>query len=156
MKDYILEKIEANVICVDWSKPSDGFNVFWVVPRVPITGQMVAHFINRLINATNVSPNDIQCIGHSLGAHVCGHIGKALHSRGIKLAKITGLDPAWLGFDHRLGIVSESGLDKIDANLVLVMHTSSGFDLDAGLFAGFIGHPNNLGHFDFRINGGKN
>ena len=142
------------MICVDWSKPSADSNVFSVVPRVPTTGQMVAHFITTLIASKNISSNDIHCIGHSLGAHVCAHLGKALLSKGNKLARITGLDPAWPGFDKRLGLAIETGLDRKDANLVLVIHTSSGFDLNAGLFAGFIGHPNELGHLDFRINGG--
>ena len=127
MKDNILGQIDSNVICVDWSKLAASLDYISVLPNVPLTGQMIAHFINRLINATNVSLNDIQCIGHSLGAHVCGFVGKAFSSN--KISKITGLDPAWPGFDHK---DPKTRLDPSDANLVIVEHTSSGVVASGG------------------------
>jgi hypothetical protein len=43
---------------------------------------------------------NFHCIGHSLGSHVCGLIGKlAKSSSGLKFARISGLDPAGPCFD---------------------------------------------------------
>lgn len=47
-----------------------------------------------------VTASLVHCIGHSLGSHVCGFLGKKVNSNiesGIfnsKLGRITGLDPA--------------------------------------------------------------
>ena len=131
MKDYILGQINCNVICVDWSKPAADDNIFKVIPRIKTIGQMITNFIERLIYVTNASANDIHCIGHSLGAHVCGYTGMSLATN--KLAQITGLDPAGLGFDKQIYATHMKSLNSSDANLVLVMHTSAGFKTAAGL-----------------------
>ena len=66
----------------------------------------------------------VHLIGHSLGAHVVGFLGKAVQERGLpKLARITGLDPAQPAFD----LAGPAGrLDKGDAEVVDVVHTNSG------------------------------
>ena len=43
----------------------------------------------RLLN-DYIDTKDIHCIGHNLGAHVCGYIGQDTH----RLYRITGLNPA--------------------------------------------------------------
>ena len=151
LKDNILGQTNANVFCVDWSVPAGSYIYAEVVPKVPKIGQMVAHFINKLLNLMNTSTNDMHCIGHSLGAHVCGFAGSALFPD--KLAQITGLDPAWPEFGSQKSIspLDYWPLSANDANLVLVMHTSGGF-----YSSGFLGNPFPLGHYDFRLNGGLN
>ena len=39
-----------------------------------------------------VNPGDIHCIGHSLGAHIVGHVGRNIKEFGMqgKIARVTG------------------------------------------------------------------
>ena len=34
------------------------------------------------------------CVGHSLGSHTCGFAGKAMTKLGLRLSRISALDPA--------------------------------------------------------------
>ena len=121
-----------------------------------------------------VSFDDIHCIGHSMGAQICGFIGKALVKD--KMARITALDPAGLGYLDKPGTrIVSSPLTYRDANLVLVVHTSAVLQTKDGknqakffipvqliLYllskginpGGFLAHHGFLGHYDFWINGG--
>jgi len=134
---------------------------FYVAEVVPTVGQIVAFFIERLVNTTDISLQSLHCIGHSLGAHVCGFAGKAIHAnKQDKIGRITGLDPAWPGFWMDQKTIDKEGsepsdishLYKTDAHLVTILHTSTGWNTG---FGKFIGNPNKLGHFDFWINGGE-
>ena len=76
------------------------------------------------------------CISFSLGAHVCGFIGKE-----YKLTGILGLDPSKLIFETS----SDDGrLSKNDAKAVFVFHTNYKA----------IGIKRPIGHVDFYVNGG--
>lgn len=61
-------------------------------------------------------------IGHGLGAHISGYVGKIIP--GIK--RITALDPTGPGFEE---MPAEVKLTPDDANYVQVLHTdaNSGF-----------------------------
>ena len=76
------------------------------------------------------------CIGHSLGAHVCGLISNYVLFR---IHRIVGLDPA------RPLIASSSRLTSGHAAVVHVLHTN----------AGHYGEAGKSGHVDFCINGGR-
>lgn len=54
-------------------------------------GQAVARFIDYLVTL-GLDLDDLTCVGHSLGAHCCGIMGKNLRSG--QLANIIALDPA--------------------------------------------------------------
>jgi hypothetical protein len=85
------------------------------------------------------------CIGHSLGAHLCGFFGKRIKKDLEKehhLKKIVGMDPAGPIFQHNN---ENMRLNKYDATMVEIIHTNT------NLF----GHKSNIGHLDFYINGGK-
>ena len=95
------------------------------------------------------------CIGHSLGAHVCGFFANRMEKGGRhrrRVDRISGLDPAGIDWTtSRFGLMKvkpmaqplplDSRLDASDANLVDVIHTD-------GNFAGTM-HP--LGHVDFYV-----
>lgn len=83
-------------------------------------------------------------MGHSLGAHVAGHGGKAVQvlTNGLKVAKVYGLDPAGPGFKDD----EETRLNENDAKVVVVIHTNGG---GAG-----IGEA--IGSINFYPNGGLN
>ena len=78
----------------------------------------------------------VHCIGHSLGAHTCGFLANALEDGGMRMWRITGLDPAGPQFttervsEESLAVYQplltssvEERLDPSDAELVDVVHT---------------------------------
>lgn len=100
------------------------------------------------------------CVGHSLGAHICGLMANYLDFRieriigkcelisitfaiikWMSLRCVTGLDPARPLI--KPGI--QNRLDSGDAKSVQVMHTN----------AGYYGEGGRVGHVDFCVNGGK-
>eukprot|EP00092_Neocalanus_flemingeri_P104760 GFUD01134224.1.p1 GENE.GFUD01134224.1~~GFUD01134224.1.p1 ORF type:complete len:1144 (-),score=169.25 GFUD01134224.1:293-3652(-) len=80
----------------------------------------------------------IHCIGHSLGAHVCGFLGQEIkedseYSKKI-MERITGSDPAGPNFFHSLllqkrydNVNSKWRLDHTDAAMVDIIHTDGDF-----------------------------
>ena len=94
------------------------------------------------------------CVGHSLGSHVCGFMGKEIkkiQGNCFKLNKIIGMDPAGPIFelDAQLSNTYQQAenvrLTTNDAHQVEAIHTNTGF----------LGFRRPLGHRDFYINGGS-
>lgn len=138
-RDECFKRDNYNFIYVDWSKA--GSKEFYVsAANVKPIGSFIADFI---ISA-KLQLDKVHIIGHSLGSHVAGFIGKRISDRtGSKIARITCTDPAGPGFEH--SDVDESGRVSImDAQFVDVIHTDIGH-------SGFI-QP--IGHVDFYPNGG--
>ena len=109
------------------------------------------------------SPNQIQeniktyCIGHSLGAQVCGFFGKNFQKKGILengddgLNGIIGLDPAGPIFEnHEEHSYNKTQmimkLYKGDAKVVQILHSNDNT----------FGHEEPIGDVDFYLNDGKN
>lgn len=92
-----------------------------------------------------VNLNNIHCVGHSLGAHVCGYAGKYLRRMNYSnpIQRISGLDPAGPLFVYSR---PDDRLDKDDAYFVDVIHT-------CGRFIG-LGFKQSIGDIDFFPNGG--
>ena len=90
----------------------------------------VETYFKALYEAGAGTTGRVHLIGHSLGAHVVGFLGKAVQELGLpKLARITGLDPAQPAFD----LAGPAGrLDKGDAEFVDVVHTNSGMLWEVG------------------------
>lgn len=98
------------------------------------------------------------CVGHSLGAHICGMISNHLTLKQHKIVgkllvikmvikkylfkNSTGLDPARPLIDRYA--TKYFRLTKDDAYHVQIIHTNSGF----------LGEENQVGHVDFCVNGG--
>lgn len=99
-------------------------------------------FICSLV-ANGVNPKNIHIVGHSLGGQIAGMAGAYMEKNcNISVARITGLDPASIGY---LCInPNECRLDETDADFVDVIHTD----------AGGAGTPLNSGHDDFYVNNG--
>jgi hypothetical protein len=127
----LLQIENANVISVDWKSDASGLDYNNVAGRARNIGAELSDFIN----GASINRLTIHCIGHSLGAHVCGFAGKQ-----GKLARISGLDPAGPLFK---GTSSSNRLDKSDANLVDNIHGDA-----------ILGIQDNIGHKDFYPNGG--
>lgn len=85
----------------------------------------------------------LDVVGHSLGAHIAGYIGKSFYKETRKLLpRIFGIDPSGPCFKATSAV---NRLDKDDAEYVQVIHTGG---------IGF-GMMTPIGHADFYINGGR-
>lgn len=140
-KDKLLMKDDLNVVLVGWE---DGANNIWypqAASNVRTVGAELAAFVNML----NEFDQDYKpyCIGFSLGAHVCAHMGMR-----TKLARITGLDPAGPWFEKEEDSV---GLNPNCADYVDVIHTHGRAKITGFLNLGTL---KEMGHVDFYPNGG--
>ncbi|XP_060554192.1 lipase member H-like [Ruditapes philippinarum] len=99
--------------------------------------------MNVLHETFGANYSNMYMIGWSLGAHVAGYAGEEIKSSGNLIGRITGLDPASLGFtgDGK----TRARLDISDASFVDVIHT----DIDSGK-----GIRDPIGHADFYPNYG--
>jgi len=137
---------DFNVIAVDWGKLALWNDYPGAVVRTRFVGDYAAKLLQLL--AENGGVQNVQLIGHSLGAHVVGFMGKRFQEMGYgKIPRITGLDPAEPGFD--LAFPSRR-LDKEDAEFVDVIHTNSGM-----IWEGCLSITKPIGHMDFYPGGGK-
>ena len=90
---YILKVPEDNnVITVTW--PSTG--LYRNIRSSTMTiGKKISEMIVKLgFNNKDKNGKLIHCIGHSLGAHVCGFTGQNYLATGDIFGRISGLDPA--------------------------------------------------------------
>ncbi|XP_020607531.1 pancreatic lipase-related protein 2-like isoform X2 [Orbicella faveolata] len=152
MKDALLEREDCNVILVDWSKGagSGPLDYAQASGNARLVGAQTAVLIKFLISSATGSSGSknlgkrFYIVGFSLGAHVAGYAGRHLQANnGIKLGRITGLDPA--GPLH-INVDADLRLDKNDADQVDVIHTDT---------AGFgTKRAETVGHIDFFPNGG--
>lgn len=112
------------MIVVDWSPTSKNPNYFSVRNKLPTVGRTIADFITFMQQHGGLQLNRTQLIGHSLGAHVAGFVGKNLMINGTALlAAIVGLDPARPMFDVDK---PAERLAASDAQYVETIHTNRG------------------------------
>lgn len=140
-KEYV--KANYNVIGVDWGKGAQ--NIIYSTSRYRVrgTGEAVSLFVEFLIKEGKARLEDILPIGHSLGGHVVGYIGRFLQEHGVgKLPAIVSLDPAGplFSLDN-----PDGRIDATDAHHVEIVHTAT-------LNLGF-SQP--IGTADFYPNGGR-
>ncbi|KAG4073216.1 hypothetical protein HA402_005751 [Bradysia odoriphaga] len=137
---------KINLIGIDWSKGANTWNYIAAVARTATVGSAVGQFILEAIrNRLIADPDSIHVIGHSLGAHAAGFVGK--HMAGdrtypIKLRHITALDAA----GPLVGIYPCSyRLCNTDATFVEALHTNGGV----------LGMYRPIESLDLYLNGGK-
>lgn len=104
---------------------------------------MIAQFIQFLVNSGGARLEDIHAIGHSLGGHTVGNVGKHIQRLfGRKLPRIVALDPAGLYFENTL---YQDVFNPSDADYTEVIHSN----------AGGSGYLKPIGDVDFYPNGGS-
>ncbi|XP_023338161.1 pancreatic lipase-related protein 2 [Eurytemora carolleeae] len=137
---------DYNIFTVDWGKLAQWYDYFGAAGRTRFVGEHTANLIKIIVDIAGA--DKLHVIGHSLGAHVSGFIGKKYQElTGKKLPRITGLDPAQPAFDFA---TKNDRLDKEDADFVDVIHTNSGM-----IWEGCLSIPKQIGHMDFYPAGGK-
>lgn len=141
---YFSSKRPVNVFYVNYQQLSYR-NYIMLRQEVPNIAAEVAHILKKHIFHTHGLPflglfpslNSVHIIGHSLGAHISGQIGKLFDGQ---IGRITGLDPALPLFTP----ISPDRLQRNDAKFVDVIHSS------------YLGDMRVTGHADFYPNGGRN
>lgn len=70
-----LEKEDCTVIIIDWGRGS-GPPYTQAVANTRLVGVIAAHLLAEFSKYTGKRKLDhVHCVGHSLGAHLCGYIG---------------------------------------------------------------------------------
>ncbi|XP_050546187.1 lipase member H-like isoform X2 [Daktulosphaira vitifoliae] len=138
--NVLLNKMDVNVILVDWSDVwSKKLSYKYAVSQSHDLIDLLANFINVLgPHGILKNLNDVTLVGHSLGAHVVGNVGRKLNG---EVKRIIALDPARPSFE------SDSINERVNINsgkFVIVIHTSTKF----------FGLKEPLGHVDIYFNGG--
>jgi len=131
-RQHLKEKV--NYVAVNWDVGAGQAFYTQSVLNSEVVGRSIAYFLNQLKLDLGVLPSAFHCIGHSLGAHVCGFVGKyAKREFGWKIGRITGLDPAFPEFYEGWNSTEWEGFGKdcrlhlsmSDARFVDVIHTDS-------------------------------
>ncbi|ESO12297.1 hypothetical protein HELRODRAFT_63631, partial [Helobdella robusta] len=137
LKNALLRRMDANVILLDWEYGSNDVLYPQSASNTRSVGAYSAVVLGNLVEKHNYPKNYIWCIGHSLGSHVCGHLGMRL-----KIRRVTGLDPAGPYFEGVSNVTV--GVNPSSADFVDIIHTDN-----------ILGTARSLGHLDFYPNGGK-
>ncbi|XP_048507671.1 phospholipase A1-like [Athalia rosae] len=138
LRDAYLKNGSYNVFVVDWGELGEAPCYPAAVANLRFIASCIAQIVTLLKNV-GLSVPRINCVGHSLGAHLCGMLSNYLP---FLLFRIFGLDPA----KPLLRPGRPNRLDITDAEFVEVIHTNSGY----------YGENSREGHVDFCANGGKN
>ena len=137
LRDAYIKNSSYNVFLVDWGALSGAPCYPAAVANLRPVARCLAATFTKLRNL-GLPISRTTCVGHSLGAHLCGIMANYLLFR---MHRIIGLDPARPLVRPNLA----SRLDSGDADFVEVIHTN----------AGYYGEIGRVGHVDFCVNGGK-
>lgn len=145
MKNTILDVENVNVMIVGWGKGCEFPNYGAAASNIRTVAAELNLLLFNIENVFQLHTNQfkVHCIGHSLGAQVCGVAGAASD---VTYDRITGLDPAGPFFENT---DSSCSVDPGDARFVDVIHSNAGTLIESKF--GMI-HP--TGTVDFYPNGG--
>ncbi|XP_068897887.1 lipase member H-like [Tenebrio molitor] len=135
LRDAYISVGSYNVWVVDWGRLAQPPCYRAAVHNLKAVGRCTGDLLMGL-RAAGLMADKMTCVGHSLGAHICGLISQYVLFR---VHRIIGLDPA------RPLVPSQSRLDSGNAAAVHIFHTN----------AGHYGESGKSGHVDFCINGGR-
>ena len=144
------------------SLPLDPFYYYQAAANTRYMGVSLARLLDVLTGSLGTLTNrldhqvEIHCVGHSLGAHICGFTGATLPTfSSTSLARISGLDPAGPLFAvdvpypfNWLDISPSARLNREDAQFVDVIHTDGRARFPWSVVPQY-GTMTKLGHLDF-------
>ncbi|XP_025412103.1 phospholipase A1-like [Sipha flava] len=136
LRDAYLKDGKYNVFVVDWGKLSAIPCYAAAVHNLKPVARCMAAAITRLRTA-GLDVDQLTCVGHSLGAHLCGMMANYLPFR---MHRIIGVDPAKPLIRNR----ASGRLDPGDADVVQIIHATARY-----------GDLKRMGHVDFCVNGGR-
>ncbi|XP_048518740.1 phospholipase A1 member A-like [Dendroctonus ponderosae] len=135
LRDAYIRNGSYNTWVLDWGALGEAPCYRAAVSNMRAVARCTGDFLTMLRTA-GLPTEKLTCVGHSLGAHICGLISKYVLFR---MHRIVALDPA------RPLITNQVKLNSGDAAAVHVLHTN----------AGHYGEGGRGGHVDFCINGGR-
>ncbi|KAF5298137.1 hypothetical protein FQA39_LY02561 [Lamprigera yunnana] len=135
LRDAYVANGDYNVWIVDWGPLCQPPCYAAGVHNMKAVARCTGEFLTAM-RLGGMQPSRTTCIGHSLGAHICGLISRYVLFR---QHRIIALDPA------RPLIPVQSRVTAGDASAVHAIHTN----------AGHYGEMGKSGHVDFCINGGR-
>lgn len=137
--EHLFRVGEFNCITVDWSVGASTNNYIAARNRVGHAGAIAARLLRMLSDVTGADLRQMSAIGHSLGGHVVGFIGKNLNGQ---LGSVVALDAALplFSIDNPDGRTAAN-----DAIYVESMHTN----------AGLLGFDEPIGQTNFYPNWGR-
>lgn len=146
IKDKFLVKGDYNVVVIGWRRGSLDISYLQSSSNTRVVGMEIGLIAANLLAKGVNTRDNLYCIGHSLGSHVCGHAGMR-----TKFGRITALDPAGPWFVNPWDFQERDwhcGLNPSSADQVDAIHTN-GWSLTNTNF----GTLKPLGHVDFFPNG---
>jgi len=147
-----IDRRDHNIFVIEWSNYSDGNYVTHAIPNSHKVGDEVALQLLKM-KVMGFKLDKFCLVGHSLGAHLVGFIGRAIikFSNGTsRITRITGLDPAGPLF-YGIAEVMQKPINKDDGLFVDVIRTDFTF---FGAPSRKEGEPIQTGTVDFWPNGG--
>uniref|UniRef100_A0A182PBB4 Lipase domain-containing protein n=1 Tax=Anopheles epiroticus TaxID=199890 RepID=A0A182PBB4_9DIPT len=125
-----------NLLVADWSPAAV---LLYPTARALVlpVGNRLGDILGRFMKRVGIDPGQVHVIGHSLGAHIAGNLGRSLDG---KVRRVTALDPAGPLF----ALDSKDAVGPDTAQFVDVIHTD-------GLM---LGENIVRGHADFFPNSG--
>lgn len=116
IKNAYLSAGNVNLIIVDWSQGS--YQMYDVSRQLSSSVAFrIAEILQRFLDENNIDYGLVHLIGHSLGAHIAGNVGRLM---GGKLGRVTGLDPAAPLYIQW----STDAIQLTDATFVDIIHTN--------------------------------
>lgn len=138
IRNAYLKNGNYNVIVVDWERGANS-NYLTSAMRVNDIGIYVALIIDKFVTLKYIDLSKLTFIGHSLGAHVAGVVGRRITGF---VKELIALDPAGPLFSYPLAMFRVA---PSDAKYVMAIHTNGGK----------LGMLEPVGDGDFYPNGGK-
>lgn len=92
----------VSVMLVDWQKAAKVNSAYslisdytYAASHVPLLGFALASLVRRLMMTYDIHPDQVECVGFSLGSQMGGYLTKHLMKHGIRISKLVG---EWLPF----------------------------------------------------------
>ncbi|XP_065094598.1 pancreatic lipase-related protein 2 [Ochlerotatus camptorhynchus] len=115
VQNAYLSQNKHNILAADWANiASKPYPIARELTRA--LGYRIGSILSTFVANMNISYDRVHVIGHSLGAHIAGNIGKYF---GGKLSRITALDPAGPHFVT----LSTDAIAHSDAHFVDAIHS---------------------------------
>ncbi|XP_044743734.1 lipase member I-like [Chrysoperla carnea] len=127
-RNVCLDAGDNCVISVDWSAltPTNCFNQS--ARNTPVVGNCTANLIVTIMSCTSISSDQFNVKGFSFGARICEWVAQRLKPNGIKLERMTKIEPSKrFPGDSFVPQDSSSQQNSTDAKWVDCHHTASGF-----------------------------
>lgn len=133
---------------VDWRAGAHVSNYYNAAVNSELIARQMTVLAFHLVKGQGISPKRFHLIGYSLGAHICGFMGRLVKEiEGVAIGRISAIDPASKIF---FGYGNDIHLNTNDTDYLDVIHTSGGFNLVTGA----VGIYQPIGHVDYYPNGG--